>query len=763
VNLAAGRSGVLTEPGTPSVPARPPGAGRAHLVRLVPWLAPVMTAVGCLLALDVPLQPILTYGAYFGGCVVLPGVLLLRAAWRSTGNWAEDVGLGSAVGMAYQLLGWAIFTALGVQPWLLAWPLLVVVAFTVVPRLRRYWRIAVPAPLPAAWSWGMAICTTAMVVYLAFAVLADHKPPPDGASYYQDLLFHLSMVQELVRSVPPELPQVAGLPLEYHWFANADMAGAVDITRISPALVLFRLWLLPQAVVAVLLCAVLARQVSTVWWTGVLAALAVLPTGLASVLSPSLTFSVVTSTAAAVFFIDALFRHKEGLGVWLLAAALAVVGGGSKPSTLPLLLGGVGLAALFLLVRDRKLPWRLVIAGLILVFAMAGTLRFVAGSTSGSGLQFLAIAKFEGFYRSVTGDTSVPGTGGLLIAPLTSGDSTIIAGVAVTLGLILLSYTGLLTGFGVLLVRSTRCDPVAWMLAGTLTAAWLGMLLVNHPAASQLYFLRGVVPFGAAAACWLAAVAFAGRTRRSITLVVVAALALGLVFQPLSRKPTVDPTTSRAAQVETLARPLLTVVILTAVLVAGWLLSRRLWPRRPGLGVALTVVLVITAGLAGMIRYSYYAFRTDGTYRSAAGRVGPDQQAAAAWLGTHSARTDVVLTGGWCRVGPRKPGCDARGFLISGIAGRRTLLEGWAYTQQALATNGLDGKGYAVQASPWPERVNLTDQVLTAPTPKSLDEARRYGVRWIFADPADGPVSAKLDELAVLRYRSGEVRIYEIG
>ena len=123
-----------------------------------------------------------------------------------------------------------------------------------------------------AWSWGLSICLSLLALAATLGGMAEHLPPPGGGSYYPDLLYHLSMVNELLRSVPPQLPQVAGEALEYHWFANADMAGAVDITGLSPILVLYRLWMVPVMLVAVLACAALARQVSRVWWTGVLAA-----------------------------------------------------------------------------------------------------------------------------------------------------------------------------------------------------------------------------------------------------------------------------------------------------------------------------------------------------------------------------------------------------------------------------------------------------------------------------------------------------------
>jgi hypothetical protein len=291
------------------------------------------------------------------------------------------------------------------------------------------------------------------------------------------------------------------------------------------------------------------------------------------------------------------------------------------------------------------------------------------------------------------------------------------------------------------------------------------MLLVNHPSGGEQYFLRSVVPVAAAAASWLVAVAFEGRSRRTILLVCLSALGLGAVFYKAVERANVNAGESRDAQVEALARPLLVAAVLTALLVSGWLLSRRRWAKQPGLGFAVPVLVVIAMSLVGMARDSYDAFRTDGNYRAVSGLIHPDEQAAALWLGAHSEPTDVVVTASWCQpIDPQQPGCDARGYLVSGIAGRRTLIEGWAYAQQALATNGVDGKRYMYQDSPWPDRVQLTLQILTAPTAQLLAEVRRqYGARWIYADQRNGPVSAKLDDLAVLRHQDGEVRIYELG
>ncbi|WP_232828347.1 hypothetical protein [Kribbella monticola] len=769
---------VIPHEQTHALSVEPPRPAARIRHGLLPWLVPVVASVVGLLIIDVPLEAILRYGVYFGACVVLPGVLLMRALWRSTGNWAEDVGLGAAVGIAYQLGGWALFTWLGVQQFLVVWPLLVLLAFALVPGLRQYWRIAEPEPLPMAWSWGLSICLTLLALATTLGVMADHAPPPHGIAYYPDGLYHLSMVNELLRSVPPQLPQVSGEALEYHWFPNADMAGAVDITRLSPILVMYRLWLLPVMFAGLLAGAALARQVSKVWWTGLLAGLAfVVPqlgffvpawsqvdlVGPAGLMTPSQTLATLVLAAAAYFVIAALYRGG-GRGVWALAVAAAVVGGGSKPTVLPILIGGVGLSALFLLVKERRIPWRAVAIGGLLVAITVWTMLTVAGSTSGSGIQLFAIAKFQPGYRGATGDGSLAGTGGLVLRSLT-GDHVAVAGALVILAGFVLAHAALLAGFGLIGVRALRQSPVAWFLVGGLTASWLGVSLVNHPSASQYYFLRSGLPFAAAAVGWLIAVGVRGRSRRTILRTGLVGLGTGTAIAVCAGLVRKNATGFRAAQIEVLARPLLVTVLLAVLALIVWL-----WARRrqclTGLGMAFAMLVVIGLPIGTVVTDAWRVRHLHGSghFVSAGWRVYPDELAAARWLAKNSAPNDVVLANTYCRpAGPQRPGCDARGYIVSGIAGRRVLLEGWAYTQQGMANNGVNGIKYFFQPSPWLDRVELTHQALTAPTPQLLDRLRsQYGVRWIYADLRDGPVSPALDRLASLRHQESRVKVYEL-
>lgn len=753
--------------------------GSRPAYRLVPWLLPLLAAVAGLRSIEVPLDTTARYAAYFGACVVLPGILVLRVLWRSTGNWAEDIGLGAAVGAVCQLVGWGIFTAFGLQDWLLVWPLLILAVFAAVPGLRGHWRIADPDPLPLAWHGGLALAATVLVLATTLGALAFHPAPPDGRAYYPDLLYHLSMVNELVRSVPPELPQAAGESLDYHWLPNADMSAAVDITRLSPVMVLYRLWLVPMVVVALLVCATLARTVSKAWWTGLVPAVILAGPQLVllrrrsldlapplSFLSPSQTFGLISVTVAAVLFIQLLFRGSTGKGVWVLALAVALVGGGSKPTVLPILLGAVGLSALFLLIRDRELPRRAIAAGVLLLASGVATMLLVAGSTSGSGVQLLAIVKLQAGYRAATGDTTEAGAGGWILPALTSGESLAVVGVLAVFGTILLAQLGAFAGFSLLVAGKTRRDPVGWFLLGALTAGWAGYLLVDHPSASEAYFIRTVVPFGAAALGWLMATSVRGFSRRAMGLTAGAGLGLGLVFAVVLVNARATPRGDQLERIWAVARPLVAVLLLAAVLTAvWWLVVRRRFPVR-GLGVVLAVltVMVIPTAVTVSRNLSLLEEPSAGVYRGPIWQYSADEKAAAAWLADNSRPKDVVASNTYCRRSPPKPSdCDARGYLTSGMAGRRTLIEGWAYTQQAMAEQGVNGKKYTLQPSPWPDRVAITTEAIGAPTTDAMTRLKdEYGVRWIFADPTQGKVSPRLGDFATLRHSSGAVRVYEV-
>jgi hypothetical protein len=253
---------------------------RALLFRLLPWVLVAVAAVVALHWGDTPDKQILIYGAYFVLAVVLPGTLVMRGLFGSRGNWPEDLGVGAAGGLIVQLAGWTLAAATGVEILLPIFLALVVVLFLAVPRLRRHWRIAEPSPLPVGWSWGIAAVLVLVVLWVA-GTFRTTPLPPTTWQLYQDILYHLALVHEMTRSMPFQVPQVAGDTLRYHYLSDADMATASMLTGISPVTVYLRLWLIPIAAVSVFVFAALARTISGRWWTGpVGAAAAVVGVGL---------------------------------------------------------------------------------------------------------------------------------------------------------------------------------------------------------------------------------------------------------------------------------------------------------------------------------------------------------------------------------------------------------------------------------------------------------------------------------------------------
>jgi hypothetical protein len=753
-------------------------------MRFVPWLLPVAAIAAGLNSLDVRAGTIALYGGYFLLCVVLPGVLLMRALCGSTGSWPEDIGIGAAVGFAYELAGWALFTATGQQRYLMAWPALVLVMFVTVRPLHRHWRIGRPPRVPVAWHWCVALVITLAVFLGLYYGPASSGMPPNGVAYYPDLLYNLSLVNAAVRSVPPELPQVAGHPLDYHWFANAHMAAAVDITGIPAQTVLFRLWILPVYIVSLLVFAALGRQVSGVWWSGVVSVALLaggqfvdlwsFPAGLATsaltYYSPSLVFGTLATAAVAVFLIELLYRHPSPRQGWILVVPLLIVTGGAKPTGLPLLLGGLGLAGLCQL-ASRRMPWRSIATGLLVGVTILVTLHTVAGSTAGSRFGLLGIARGIPGYREATGDLSLPGSDDWTLPSLTSGDNVALWGALIIVATLLVSQMSMLSGLVVLGRGRVRRDPVAWFLGGAVIAALMALLVVDHPSAGEIYFARTALPFAAAGSAWVVTSALHGRSRWVHGAVILGGLGAGIGLVAIAAQQRPNPLGSRENRIAALGLPMLVLVACCLAMVLIWCVLR--WPVRPLRGLGAGVAVLVLLGLAIPSAWSTFTNAVEmGRLRvrpavgpaAIADQVHPDEQRAALWLRDHSQLDDIVASNTACHPARRQPPCDARGYIVSGIAGRRSVLEGWAYTQQALAQQGVDGKSYRYQPSPWPDRAGLLDRVFTAPTRAEVELLRtKFGVRWLYADLLAGPVAANtLGELAVLRHEEPSVLIYEL-
>ena len=745
---------------------------------LLPWLFPAVGWVVALLHTGTPGHDIALYAAYFALDVVLPGTLVHRALRGSRGNLPEDLGLGAATGMLLLLAGWGLAALTDKHVLLPWWPALIVVPFLTVPRLHRYWRVSDPRPLPIRWSWIVA-AGLSLLVAGEYPTWASAPLPPAGGVLYQDLYYHLALIHEMTRPLPFQVPQMIGGTLHYHFLSDADIAVGSLITQIDPAVILLRLWMVPVAGTALLVFAALARELSGKWWAGALggtAAIVSMPlllgtatTALAaspiSPLSPSQTY-VLPLLGLLVLLAVEVLRGRALRWGWLLVFPLALACAGAKSSALPPLLAGLLAATVVVAIRNwRRLPATLAYVGLVVGAVVLGFRLFAGGGAGTLGLQPLAILYWVVPYRETIGHADdIDGTRFLPLGVEYANTAAkwYLAGILCWWLLMQAPRTMGLLAIG---TGRTKREPTTWLLAGMVAAGAGATFLLWHPSASQIYFFMDAAPFGAVlTACLLADQA------RSWRPALAGAVAGGTwaLLAPQMPPPRVNSILSWSW---TLAEPVIrTAVVATGVAIIALLLrqlktGRFAW-RAVGAGL---VAAVLVAGLVGgaerQVREVQVTLeKGPPPPDDPLGEILPQEMAAAYWLAENSGRDDVVATNVHCQRINSTTDCDARAFWVAGLSGRRTVIESWGYTDQAVATDGVNGERYMRQPAPDLARFELNDRVFTEARPADVAELRRlYDVKWLFADERTaGGITPDLAKVATLRHAQGPVRIYEL-
>jgi hypothetical protein len=750
-----------------------------------PWLLVLAVAVVLLTQAGTPVPEIGRYAVYWSLGLTLPGVLVARATVGSRGSWPEDIALGAVTGLALELVCFVLWSMAGLQQWLWIWPLLVLAVFAVVPRLRRHWRVSSPLPLPRLWSWGVASAIGLGMVstrQIAFAA----PLPPSGGVYYQDLPWHLSIVHELTRSFPPQVPQMAGGDLRYHWFSHVHLAAAHLTSGVPEASVVLRLWIFPLLVVTALMGARLAMELSGRWWSGPVAAWALLvlqgtnllpvegEVGVLFPLSPSQLFLVPVFLGVVILIVRALRGVALGPG-WALLALLLVVAAGTKPTALPLVLAGAGLAGLSLLVQRRR-QWlaALSVAGIVAAIFPVSFLA-VSGSDSGSRISLVDFVELVPLYHWLTGEGVHRATGPILPEGVNDLSTRSLVILAILLLTQLVANLGRLVPLVLLGSRRLRNDPALWFTAGVLIAGWIAFLVLSHPGNSQAYFLRLANAVALVLGAWALAAAIppgaqGGRRVGAVlavgTLLGAAVVALGRAVTPALPEALAAPVSAMAPArkgsllvvVESFAPPLAVLCVAALLGVVVWVALRRRFSGLRGWGLALLLAALVLGGpVPATIESAGESFTrlARGEFEDIPGyRLSDDAGAAMAWVDGHVPGDAVVATNRHCAKGPSVPGCQSLAFWTSGLGGRRTVLEGWGYLSSSKSWWA---------PSPFPERLAVNDAVFTDPDEQSIGRLRRdYGASWLVADTSAGPVSPRLSRFATARFSSGEVTVYEL-
>jgi len=746
----------------------------------LPWLLVLGMATAVLMRMGTPALDISRYAAYWCFAVTLPGVLVARATVGTRGNWPEDVAMGAVTGLALELVCFTLWSILGLQQQLWLWPLLVVVTFLAVPRLRRHWRISSPYPLPRLWSWGVASAIAACILNVGQSAFTAPLPPAGGV-YYPDVPWHLSIVHELTRSFPPQVPQVAGEVLRYHWFSHVHMAAAHLVSGAPVATVVLRLWIFPLLAVTALIGARLAMELSGRWWSGPVAAwvlivftgTSLLPVlGEAGVIfptSPSQVYVLPLVLGVGILIVRALRGVSLGAG-WAVLVLLLAAAAGAKPTAIPLVLAGTCLAGLSLLL-GRRLQWRAAVsiaAMVAVIFPVS--LLVVAGSDGGTTISLFDFVEWNPLYHSLTGAGFHPSTGPIL--PQGVHDLSTRSLVILTILLLapLVANVGRLAPFAWLGSKRLHTDPAAWFMVGVLIAGWVVYLTLSHPADSQAYFLRLANPMASVFGVWVLAAAIPSTVRDGRRLVAVLAsgtligagvVALGRAVTPALAEHTNDVT----AVVTSCVVPLGVLCFAVVVGLLAWALVRRRVSGLRGWGAGLALAALVVGGPAeGAINSTFDPIADIAVKPVANGAAMPphinglllsrDNAAAMAWIDQHTANDAVVATNRHCVSDQQRPRCLSMAFWVSGLGGRRTVLESWGYTSEARTMDS---------PTPFPERLAVNDAAFTNPSAKTIGRLRqRYGASWLVADTSARRVSPELSQFAIPRFNSGNVTVYEL-
>ncbi|KXK62498.1 hypothetical protein AWW66_08070 [Micromonospora rosaria] len=749
----------------PTTAARP----RPGPVRWAPALVGYAVVATALLATGTPPVALARWTGYALLAVLLPGTLVYRALRRRPHTLVEDLAMGAAFGLVLELAAWAVTVGLGAPGWLRLWPLAVVLPFAAVPGLRRHWRPTGYARVPAGWAWSVTAVLAGFTLYLVESFLRVNPvlPTEEGQAQYIDLAFQLSIAGAATHQMPPQVPQVAGEPLHYHWFGFAHLAASSLVSGVDLPTVFFRLAVPALCALAVVLVAVVGWRITGRPYAGVAAAVLMFAVGefgyengLRQLFgtqvtfivwgSPSMTYSWVLLLPLLAALGEVVGRARGvtvpplGRGAWALAAGFLAASTGAKASSVPVVLAALGLVAVVLTATRRRLPRAvLAAAGLTLaaqLFATAVLFAFVS-----HGVTVEPLAGLRGYVGDGV-DRPAAVTGLLWLVVL----------VAFLLNLQL----RLAGAVAVLRYRRWRPEPVQVFLLGGALAGPAVYLLVAHPGSSNQYFLRAGFTFGVILSAWgwAEVVDRAGLARRGRLLLVGAAAGFAVLLTAYQwRFPASGPTQGYGGVLPLLVWAAV-LTLLALLLALGWPALVGRWPGLAGRGGAVLLTGVLVAGAPGLVLDAAAArtYPNGGAY--AVVPMPASRVEAARWVRAHSAPGDVLATNVHCWRVVDDRWCDARSFWLSGYAERSVLVEGWAFAPRMV---GRPGGPYAAF---WdPDRLRANDAAFTAPTEAGLADLRdRYGVRWLVVDRSVELESPDLPELADLRYDTTRMAVYRL-
>ncbi len=730
------------------------------------------------------------YLAYELALVIAPGWLILRALAPGIRSSLVQLAIAWPLGLGIELAAFSLTAALDLRDLLPALQLAVGVgglaacrrrrerdggslAAFVLPALDRDRGDRAPNRIGRRGSWLLAGVIVASFAYIAPSLFVTSPLPGtvDAVRYPTDVLFHVSIAADLKHHAFPSTPEVAEVPLRYHYFAYVHHAAASQVTGIELPLVALRFAPLALGTLLLVVIAAASRLFTASSRCAPLAALLFLiaseldlmiadPYPLLGVrdvwfwLSPTYVLGVIVfvlALIAAAALLDRGLAARLGAGpraTWALLLVALLLGSGAKSVVLPTLVGGLGAYAAYAWWR-RRAPEPSSIALVLVATVISGlsyALLYLGGGDGGLGVvlggvygSMPALAAFEpSLPDSLLAETLFWGVGTALTSVL------LFASVAVPLAWRL--------GPGAPALG--RADRMLLCMLVPGIAAWLFLLTDNI---DNAYFtalaLIAVLPLAAQGT--LRALGSLGdlgsrRGAAALALLLLAALLLALSAWSLSRE----------------GRPRLAYAVAYAPLLAAaagagvWLL--RSGPgRRAGVAAAITVALLALAALNPLLdsapEKARLALRGEPLYELRGG-IGREEVEAAEWARDHLPGDAMLATANDTEAG-------APPFLLSlradipALAERRVLFEGWAYsTRSANWVETVSGTYI-----PYADRRRLQRRAVFGGDPEALREiCKRFGVTHLLLRRNDPRVPPSVSDAGKVAFSNGAFEIVEL-
>jgi hypothetical protein len=743
--------------------------GTARRWRWLPLVTSIVGAGVFLVMSGTSVWDILRYLAYALFAVILPGTITFRLLRRSPHTLVEDVAMGAAVGLVLELAAWAVFSVLGWQEWVWLWPVAYLLPLLAFRRVRAAALSNVyPTRTPLAWSWSLAGVVIFFAGYLYGVFYAENPIVPDSKNTVQflDLAYQLSLAGEAKHHIPPDLPQVAGEPLYYHWFSFAHLAMGSLVGHIDLPVLTMRLMVLGICALTAVLVAVAGWRLTGRSWAGIVAAVLFFVIGdfdfaaagwppfgtqVTFVVWPSLSMTYSWAILVALIIVtgDALRADPDesavpriGPGAYVLTGLFALVSSAAKASSLPVIVGGLALAGLAMLIANRRIPFNVVLLGILAAGAQV--------------LAFATVFDFQRYGLSITPWANIRDFWSQHQGP--RGPAKQLAVMAMVWLAFLFHLQ--LRGAGIVALvwlRRARLSPVQWfLLGGAISGPALHLMLSGYAAS---WFTRAGFPFQVLLSAWGYAMVFerANLGRRAKTWLAAGSAGFALVLCALALRfaPTRYPYGKTYSQL----LPILyfaAALSLAALIGAGlWFVLRQRFPALRGRGWLVLLTAVLLAGAPGLLLDVRASWGVPGGPYEVKVPVTAARAEAGRWVRDHSAPDDVVATNSHCALPTQE--CDvAQSFWLSAYAERSVLIEGWAFAPRVQAT----------PAAPFwdSDLFALNEDAFYHPSPEGLRAMHdAHRVRYLVVARDVARESPDLATMAKRVYDNGDIAVYELN